>query len=131
MSARSEPNEASPLCCLARAVPPTVRGVSDSSKPGRANGDATGPSSAPPSLFNTLPPAPLDPATTVRAPSMPKSAGEAMAIIMPPLSAAPVIAVTTHGISAESDRDALLARLRERRAKLTAAHVASLLKLLE
>ncbi len=93
------------------------------------------PSSAPASLFNTLPPAPVDPATTVRAPSLP-GANEAMAIIMPPLSAAPLITtkppgVTTTPPAAEPDRDALLYRLRERRLKLTPAQIAALLKLVE
>ena len=63
------------------------------------------PSSATGSLFNTLPPAPVDPATTVRAPSLSKGAGP--------------------------DRDALLSRLRVRRAELTPAQIAALFKILE
>ncbi len=90
----------------------------------------------PPSLFNTLPPVPVDPASTLRAPSLSKSPGEGMDIIMPKPDAAPVIAsppgaASTAPPAKDLDRDALLGRLRERGARLSATQIASLLKLVE
>ncbi len=90
----------------------------------------------PASLFNTLPPAPVDPATTVRAPSL-GGGSEGTAIIMPPLSAAPLITTKPPGTTTTTppgeatDRDTLLYRLRERRRKLTPEQIAALLKLVE
>jgi len=88
-------------------------------------------------LFNTLPPHPADPASTVRAPSLEESGGDPLGIRMPPQGASPLITTspppgkTTAPPGAERDRELSLARLRQRRERMTDAQVAALFKILE
>jgi hypothetical protein len=76
-----------------------------------------------------MPPAPTDPATTVRAPSLPKGPdSDSAEIIVPPSMSLPK---TTIVASPDDNREALLLRLRERVSKMSPAQVSALLKLVE